>query len=220
MSPTIRELVENGQPRMIAAYLERIRDGIIHGDNERPRADPSQLTSTATRRSSSRFHGELEHVIFEGTNRLVLTDRRMYILVTIGPKGPTPNADVRRFLDSFRLVGTKPASARNRTRATAPPTSMLATKLAGPMLAVARLVTETKLSAKIDQVLQNIPAAERLGPRWNSCTRRGNSRARLSPAGSTGSPTSTRARAHSSGTSTPNWRASRRDWRPTQLKPC
>ena len=36
VSPTIRELVENGQPRMIAAFLERIRDGMIDGANATP----------------------------------------------------------------------------------------------------------------------------------------------------------------------------------------
>jgi hypothetical protein len=86
--------------------------------------------------------------------------------VTIGPRGASPSADAERFLDSFRLVGIKPASARIRTRAT-PPKGALTTKLAGPMLAVARLSMQEKLRPRIDEMIQNVPAAERLGSRWN-----------------------------------------------------
>jgi hypothetical protein len=104
----------------------------------------------------------LESNELEGINLLVLTRQHLYLVMTIGPKG-TRNEDAKRFLGSFHLVTTNgPASAD--TNAIGTPT--VAETLAGPMLAVARLVLREKMDPLIDEVVQNAPPAARLGNRW------------------------------------------------------
>jgi hypothetical protein len=165
VGPMIRELFENGQHQKIATHLERVRDSMIDGANGTlQRSVSTDIDGYPSIQFS--LDGEFENIKAQGINRIVLTDERVYMLVTIGPRGASPNADAERFLDSFRLVGIKPASARMHNRAT-PPKGVLTTKLAGPMLAVARLSMEQKLRPRIDEMIQSVPAAERLGSRWN-----------------------------------------------------
>jgi hypothetical protein len=50
----------------------------------------------------------------------------------------------------------------------APEPNPLAAKLAGPMLSVARLITEEKLSPQVDNLIQRAPPAQKLGDKWNA----------------------------------------------------
>ena len=65
--------------------------------------------------------------------------------MTIGPKG-SPNDDAKRFLRSFRLVTTNPRLAADSPLSNASPANPVAAKLAGPMLAVARLIIEERMN--------------------------------------------------------------------------
>jgi hypothetical protein len=58
--------------------------------------------------------------------------------------------------------------AASAAGATLAPPDPLAAKLAGPMLSVARLITEEKLSPPIDNLIQRAPAAQKLGDKWNA----------------------------------------------------
>jgi len=49
-----------------------------------------------------------------------------------------------------------------------PPPDPLAAKLAGPMLSVARLITEEKLRPQVDNLIQRAPPAQKLGDTWNA----------------------------------------------------
>jgi hypothetical protein len=162
----VRDLLQRREREGIARCLEGLRDAMVNSVH-------------ATRRTSSvedfdgapsivfSFEGEVDGTTLEAFDRIVLTPERTYILMTAGPKAAVPNAEAQRFLESFRLVRTAAAQAGNRPSSTASPSTVIVTKLAGPMIAVARLITEEKLRPLIDDRLQTIPAAARLGSRWN-----------------------------------------------------
>ena len=106
------------------------------------------------------------------SNLLVLTVNRLFMVMTIGPKG-SPDDAAKRFLRSFRLVtpDAAPTAASPSVNASSNP---VAAKLAAPMLAVARLITEQKLNPRIEDVVQHAPPAARLtgtGPpsSWAIC---------------------------------------------------
>jgi hypothetical protein len=168
VSPAMRELVEAHAREPLALYLQKIAHGLTsHGK-------ATLLTS-----SSADFDGypsllisledQAEDLFVEGTDRLVLTEEHLYMLITVARKG-SPREDAERFLGSFRLVKSASAPAASRTAPTPSLTNPLVVKMAGPMLAVARLIIEEQMNPRIDQVVQNAPGAERLGSRWNPST--------------------------------------------------
>jgi hypothetical protein len=165
VSPTIRELVEARQREPLAWFLDRIGRGLTnHGK------------ATVVSSSSADFEGypsllisledQGEGLVVEGIDRLVLTEEHLYMLITVGRKG-SPRADAERFLGSFRLVKTASAPTASRPSAEPALTNPLVAKMAGPMLIVTRLITEQHMNPRIDHVVQNVPAAERLGNQWN-----------------------------------------------------
>ncbi len=164
ISPAVRELVETGQREPLASFLQKIAQGMIG-------------KATVVASSSEDFAGypslliyledEAENLAVQGINRLVLTEHHLYMLIAVGRK-EAPRADADRFLDSFRLTKGASVPTTTSTRSPPAPTSSLAARMAGPMLTVARLITEEELNPRIDQVVQNVPAAAALGNRWNS----------------------------------------------------
>jgi hypothetical protein len=160
--PAIRQLVERGERKELLKCLELIRDSIV-------------TEAALTRRGSSAgdidgypsLRYSIEDEKLEGTNLLVLTREHLYLVMAIGPKG-SPDAEAKRFLRSFRLVSTdaEPTTAGSHAP-NAPSTNPVAAKLAGPMLAVARLIVEEKMNPLIDEAVQHAPPAARLGNRWN-----------------------------------------------------
>jgi hypothetical protein len=162
---TIREMVEAHEREPLAWFLQKIAHGLT-----------SQGKATVLSSSSEDFDGYPsllisledpgEGVVVQGIDRLVLTEERLYMLITVARKG-TSKADAERFLGSFHLVKSAPASTASRPSPEPSSANPLVAKMAGPMLAVTRLITERHLNLRIDQVVQSVPAAERLGNRWN-----------------------------------------------------
>jgi hypothetical protein len=100
------------------------------------------------------------------TTLLVLSAEHLYLVKTVGPKG-SPDDDATRFLQSFRLVATNPRLAPESTLRNTSPTNPVAAKLAGPMLAVARLIIVERTDPLFDELVQSAPRVARLGDRWN-----------------------------------------------------
>jgi hypothetical protein len=96
----------------------------------------------------------------------VLTEEHLFMLITVRRQGSS-KADAERFLESFHLV--KPRSATNASEASATPqaTNPLVTKMSGPMLTVARVITDEQLHTRIDETVQSAPPGELLGAQWN-----------------------------------------------------
>ena len=92
----------------------------------------------------------------------------MYLIVAIGPTGPSENPDVERFYRSFHIVMSATGSAAAVPAATTGPSAALAARLAGPMASVARLITEEKLRPQVDDLVQRAPPAQKLGDKWNA----------------------------------------------------
>ena len=165
VAPGTRVLVERRDRKALVRCLESMSDSMA-------------AAAGATRRGSSSvdvdgytsFRFLMENADLEGTNLLVLTVNRLFMVMTIGPKG-SPDDAAKRFLRSFRLVtpDAAPTAASPSVNASSNP---VAAKLAAPMLAVARLITEQKLNPRIEDVVQHAPPAARLGDRWGPRTRR------------------------------------------------
>jgi hypothetical protein len=159
VAPGTRVLVERRDRKALVRCLESMSDSMA-------------AAAGATRRGSSSvdvdgytsFRFSMENADLEGTNLLVLTVNRLFMVMTIGPKG-SPDDAAKRFLRSFRLVppDATPTAASPSVDASSNP---VAAKLAAPMLAVARLITEQKLNPRIEDVVQHAPPAARLGDRW------------------------------------------------------
>ncbi len=109
----IQQAMARGDDRTVTKYLESIRDGILHLRQATARASsfagfdghPSVLLS---------FGGEIDKRLYEGSERIVLAPERMYLVIAIGPKTELKNADVERFLGSFRLAKVAPAAATDQ----------------------------------------------------------------------------------------------------------
>src|SRR5688572_1333580 len=161
VDPATRQLVERRERKTLLKCLESIRDRVIDG-----------FTATLRGSSSGDIDGNpslrfsYESTELEGTNLLVITGDSLYLVMTVGPKG-TSNDDAKRFFKSFRLVGTEPGPPDVPDASNASSSDPVASKLAAPMLAVARLAVEEKLNPLVDEVVQNAPPAARLGSRWN-----------------------------------------------------
>ena len=159
-----RQLVERRERKALVRCLESLRDSMVGG-----------VTATRGGSSSGEIDGypslrfSLETAELEGTNLLVLTREHLYLVMTIGPKG-SPNSDAKRFLRSFRLVTTNPRLAADSPLSNASPANPVAAKLAGPMLAVARMIVEEKINPLIDEAVTDAPPAARLGNRWSPST--------------------------------------------------
>ena len=71
-------------------------------------------------------------------------------------------------MDVPRLVAALVLTLGAASSSAKPPADPLAARLAGPMLSVARLITEEKLSPQVDNLIQRAPPAQILGDRWNA----------------------------------------------------
>lgn len=161
VDPSTRQLVERGERKRLLRCLESLRDSMIDGMEGSTRRDSS--SGEVDGHLSLRF--AMENTDFKGSNLLVLTADRLFLVITVGPKG-SPDADAKRFLRSFRVVKTDTAPAAASHDVNAASKNPVAAKLSGPMLSVARLVIEEKMNPLIDHVVQNAPPAARLGNRW------------------------------------------------------
>ncbi len=165
VSPAVRELVEHRERDAIGQFLARIGNGLVQGGK-------ATLVASSTEDFAGYpslliyLEGQAEDMTFEGIDRLVLTEEHLYMLVTVGRKGSS-RSDAERFLDSFHLTATAAAPPADRLPPAAPTLDPIIERLSAPMLAVARLITTETLNARIDDLLQRAPAAERLGGRWN-----------------------------------------------------
>ena len=166
-SETIRESVANHESVPIAVYLDSLRGSMLKGANATQRSSstvsvegyPSVLFS---------YDGQANGQAFRGTNRIVVTEDHLYLIVAIGPPGPSENPDVERFYRSFHLVRSATESPEASRTATTGPAAGLAARLAGPMASVARLITEEKLRPQVDDLVQRAPPAQKLGDKWNA----------------------------------------------------
>ena len=164
VDPTTRELVERRERKALVKCLESLRDSIVEGATaKRGRSSSGDLDGYQSLRFS------LETGELEGTNLLVATGEHFYLVMTVGPKG-SPDDTPKRFLKSFRLVTTDRRPVVDSRVPSVPPINPVTAKLAGPIQAVARLIIEERTSQLIDEVLQNVPPAARLGNRWNPST--------------------------------------------------
>ena len=164
---TIRESVANHESVPIAVYLDSLRGSMLKGANATQRSVstvavdgyPSVLFS---------YDGQANGQAFRGTDRIVVTEDHLYLIVAIGPTGPSENPDVERFYRSFHIVMSATGSAAASPAATTGPSAALAARLAGPMASVARLITEEKLRPQVDDLVQRAPPAQKLGDKWNA----------------------------------------------------
>jgi hypothetical protein len=162
-SDALKELVGAADRTPIKQYLETIHKSFLRRAKERTSSDADFNGYPSIRFSAD---GETDDKqAFQGKYWLVVTEEHTYMLMAIGPKGPS-NADADRFLDSFRLVTTAPASANSPVSTAVK--GGLAAKLQAPMLAVAIAITEEQLNPLIDQMVQRVQSAQRLGSRWNA----------------------------------------------------
>ena len=109
IDPAIGKAVRNRNRGAVDAYLGKLRDGTVNG------MEAKLLTSEGADLEGSpsilfTFTGESEGKAFEGTERIVLTADRMFVLVALGEKGSLKKEDVDRFLGSFRLVAAPPGA--------------------------------------------------------------------------------------------------------------
>ena len=161
VDPATRQLVERRERKALLKCLESIRDKVIDGFTGKLRGSSS---GDIDGNPSLRF--SYESTELEGTNLMVITVDHLYLVMTVGPKG-TSNDDAKRFFKSFRLVATESGTPEEPDAPNASSSDPVASKLAGPMLAVARLAVEEKLNPIVDDVVQNAPPAARIGSRWN-----------------------------------------------------
>ena len=161
VDPITRELVERRERKALVKCLESARDSMVGAAMATPSGSSS---GDVDGYPSLRF--SLETAELEGTNLLVVTGEHFYLVMTVGPKGSS-NDDATRFVRSFHLVTTDHGAVVDSRVPNVLPTDSVAAKLAGPMLAVSRLIIEERTNRRIDEVLQNAPPAARLGNRWN-----------------------------------------------------
>jgi hypothetical protein len=167
VDPAIRQLVERRDRKALDRCLESIRDTVLSGFPGKTRdSSTGEIDGYPSIRFS--FDFPMDGTDFEANNLLVLTSERFYMVMTVGPKGLS-NQDAKRFLRSFRLV-TNSAAAASQSRPSTTSANPLATKLAEPLMAVARLVIEERMNPLMDEVVQNAPPAARLGNRWTAST--------------------------------------------------
>lgn len=165
VSANIREFVEARAREPLDWYLQRIASGLTNGGKstvlyssaEDYEGYPSLLIA---------HEGEEQNIAVAGIDRLVLTEEHLYMLITVFRQG-TSKTDAERFLGSFHLSKPRSSPAETRTESAAPPTNPLVAKMAAPMLAVARLISEQELNPRIDELVQRAPASERFGTQWN-----------------------------------------------------
>jgi hypothetical protein len=166
-SETIRESVANHESVPIAVYLDSLRGSMLKGANATQRSS-STMTVDGYPSVLFSYDGQANGQAFRGTDRIVVTEDHLYLVVAIGPSGPSENPDVERFYRSFHIV----KSATESTAASRPETTgssaALAARLARPMASVARLITEEKLSPQVDDLVQRAPPAQKLGDKWNA----------------------------------------------------
>jgi hypothetical protein len=160
VDPHTRQLVERRDRKALVKCLELVRDVIVDEVKTRRSGSSSGETDGYP---SLRFSIESDEI--EATNLLVLTSEHLYLVMTVGPKGSSKD-DAKRFLKSFRLETTSVRSSADSNAPTTSPANPVAAKLAGPMLAVARLIVEEKINPRIDEALLNAPPAAGLGNRW------------------------------------------------------
>jgi hypothetical protein len=164
-SDAVRDLVAARAREPLAAFLQKIASGLTgHGH------------ATLLSSSSADFEGypsllisiedEGEGLLVQGIDRLVLTEEHLYMLITVARRG-SPKDAAERFLESFHLTRVAPNSGGTAVSKTSASTANpLVVQLTGPMLSVARLITQEHLNPRIDQVMQHVPGTERLGNRW------------------------------------------------------
>jgi len=100
---------QSGDRKARERILERLRDGTVQG--MKAALGASQTTELqGTPSILFTFTGESDGKAFEGTERIVLTADRMFVLVALGEKGSLKKEDVDRFLGSFRLVAAPPGA--------------------------------------------------------------------------------------------------------------
>jgi len=112
----MREAVTSGDRKRIEAYLETLRDGTIEGMKAARRSN-SDASFDGHPSLFFTFDGTLGDARFESTQRIVLTETRLYSVLAIGSVGKLRQADVDRFHQSFRLVSAPapPADGGVRT---------------------------------------------------------------------------------------------------------
>lgn len=114
LDPPIRDLVASGNRRGVDRVLVTLRDGTVKGMS-------AQVISSATEDFQGfssilfRFEGTLEGKPFGGTQRIVLTRDRMYLVVVMAVKGAVEARDVEKYFASFRLTAGSPPVAASST---------------------------------------------------------------------------------------------------------
>jgi hypothetical protein len=90
---TIRESVANRESVPIAVYLDSLRGSMLKGANATQRS-VSTVAVDANRPCCSRWQANGRP---SGIDRIVVTEDHLYLIVAIGPTGPSENPDVERF---------------------------------------------------------------------------------------------------------------------------
>jgi hypothetical protein len=109
IDPGVHLIVVGGDQKKIKAMLETVRDMTLNEikgtvqDSKIADVDghPSMMFS---------FAMQADGLPFLGTERVVLTDDRMYVLVAMAPKNAQD--DAKRFHESFKLVAAAPVDAK------------------------------------------------------------------------------------------------------------
>lgn len=166
VQPVDAELWKLVGDRIAAVWcLEQVRDKMAADTNSTLlTSSPGEFDGYASLRFSN--EGVTNGLALEGSYLMVLTERGLYVVSATAPKG-LPNPHAERFFKSFQLVNTEAGSTTVRTNHTPTPSDPITARLAGPMLAVARLIIVEKLNPLIDDLLQSAPGTEGLGSRWN-----------------------------------------------------
>lgn len=103
LDAAIRKALASGDRTTIDKYLDTMRDGFVKGLEATPRSTSSADFDGHPCRFFS-FEGVHDKVPFRGTQRIVLTSDRMYLVAALGPASDLKPADVDRFHASFKLA--------------------------------------------------------------------------------------------------------------------
>jgi hypothetical protein len=115
----IRQAVASGDKNLIARYMETLRDVTVD-EMKATRRTNSSADYNGNPSLFFTFDGALGDLKFEGTERIVLANDRLYLVVAIGTAGKLPKADVDRFHGSFRLTKAPPPALPTTTSPAAP----------------------------------------------------------------------------------------------------
>ena len=168
---TIRESVANHESVPLAVYLDSLRGSMLKGANATQRSS-STVSVDGYPSVMFSYDGQANGQAFRGTHRIVVTEDHLYLIVAIGPPGPSENPDVERFYRSFHIVKSATESAEASRAATTGPAAGLRPGWPGRWPRLPRLITEEKLRPQVDDLVQRAPPAQKLGDKWNAVASR------------------------------------------------